>query len=231
MTDVNFSARYDQIHSFPHPQAASKFIPEYFKACPQQINDNPQDGTVKRCVPFLDALTKGFVIPLWADCRVLAANEEITIQFPENLKMDESLSRHSYQQIPNHPLSNNKYGKMPLKWINPWIIQTPKGYSCLITSPLNHMQNKFKILDAIVDTDTYYNQINFPFIWTGGEGDFLLNKGMPLVQVIPFKRENFKSKVSEIDYKKLSVTTSKLGTLLRNGYRTMFWNKKQEDRS
>jgi hypothetical protein len=230
MGHVNFFANYDQINSFPQPQAASKFIPNYFKSCPQQIGDNPQDGTVKRCVPFLDALTKGFIIPLWAECRIVATNGDINIQFPQNLTMPESLSTHSYDQISGHPLSNDKYGKIPLKWINPWGIQTPKGYSCLITSPLNHMENKFKILDGIVDTDTYYNQINFPFIWTAGDGDFLLPKGMPLVQVIPFKRETFKSKVVETDHKKRSIVNSKLGTVLRNGYRNMFWNKKQEDK-
>lgn len=228
MPYVNFFANYDQVNSFPKPQSASKFIPDYFKSCPQQIGDNPLDGTVKRCVPFLDALTKGFVIPLWADCRVVAKNENINIQFPPNLNMPESLSTHTYEQIADHPLSNNKYGKVPLKWLNPWIIETPKGYSCLITSPLNHMENRFKILDGIVDTDTYYNQINFPFLWTGGDGEFMLPKGMPLVQVIPFKRETFTSKIKEVDQRKLSMVNSKLGTVLRHGYRTMFWNKKQE---
>ena len=41
---------------------------------------------------------------------------------------------------------------------------------------------------------------------------------------------NFKSKVVETDHKKRSIVNSKLGTVLRNGYRNMFWNKKQEDK-
>ena len=225
MSNVSFFAKDYQIDSFPHPQVASKFIPKYYKSCPQQNGDNPENSTVKRCIPFLDALTKGFIIPLWADCRVEAKDGIINIQFPSNLKMAESLGHHTIEQIPDHPLSNCKYGKIPLKFFNPWVIQTPKGYSCLITSPFNHMETKFKILDAIIDTDTYYNMINFPFIWTGGDGDFLLPKGMPIVQVIPFKREDFKSKVSKIDEQKLLTTQSKLGTFLKNKYRRLFWHK------
>ena len=229
MTEVKFFAKYEQMHSFPHPQKSSKYLPHYFKSCPQQIDDDPSSGTVKRCVPFLDALTNGFIIPLWAECRVVATNGNINIQFPQNLAMAESVSNHSFDQIKGHPLSESKYGTIPLKWINPWGIETPKGYSCLITSPLNHMQTKFKILDGIVDTDSYYNQINFPFIWTGGDGDFTFPKGMPLVQVIPFKRQSYTSKVVETDDRKHSIVSAKLGTVLKNGYRKMFWNKKQDN--
>ena len=90
------------------------------------------------------------------------------------------------------------------------------------------MEDRFKILDGIVDTDTYYNQVNFPFIWTGGDGEYTLPKGTPIVQVIPFKRTTWKHKIEEMDEKKQSVVLSKLGTVLRHGYRNMFWNKKQE---
>lgn len=229
MAKISFFANYEQMHSFPHPQKSSKLLPNYFKRCPQQIGGDPASGTVKRCVPFLDALTNGFIIPLWADCRVVATNGEINIQFPQNLAMPESVSNHSYEQIKDHPLSQSRYGTIPLKWINPWGIETPKGYSCLITSPLNHMQTKFKILDGIVDTDSYYNQINFPFIWTGEDGDFTFEKGMPLVQVIPFKRETYISQIVETNHRKHSVVSAKLGTVLKNGYRKMFWNKTQDN--
>ena len=231
MAKINFFAEYHEIHSFPHPQPAAKFIPNYFKELPQQLTDNPEDGSVKRCVPFLDALTNGFIIPLWAECRIVADDSGIKLQFPRDLDRDESLGTHSYQQIKGHPLSRTKFGKIPLKWINPWGIQTPRGYSCLFTSPLNHMEDRFKILDGIVDTDNYYNHVNFPFIWTGGEGEYTLPVGTPIVQVIPFKRDTWKADVVETDQMKLSVVTSKLGTVLKHGYRKFYWSKKQENKT
>ena len=179
-------------------------------------------------MPFLDALTHGYIIPLWSDVYVRASNGDLTIEFPENLPMDSSLSPHGYVQVKNHPLSNDPYGNIPVKWHNPWGVKTPKGWSCLFTSPLNHLETRFKILDGVVDTDTYYNQVNFPFIWTGGDGEFYLPRGMPLVQVIPFKRTETKCSVVVQDDTKMASTSAKLGSVLRNGYRRFFWHKKQE---
>lgn len=224
--NIEFFASQTHIDAFPHPRQSSKFIPQYFKSLKPQISADPTSGTVKRCVPFLDALTTGYIIPLWSDVNIRASNGELTIKFPENLPMQSSLSPHSYEQIQNHPLSDQPYGNVPLKWHNPWGIRTPKGWSCLFTSPLNHLQSQFKILDGVVDTDTYYNQVNFPFIWTGGDGDFVYPRGMPLVQVIPFKRTETKCSIVKQDEQKHASAGAKLGTALYNGYRRFFWHKR-----
>jgi len=224
--DVEFFADPQHIKVFPHPRPAGKFVPDYFAKLKPQSDNHPNSGTVKRCIPFLDAINQGFVIPLWCDVFVRATNGELNIDFPKNLPMDCSLSPHGEVQIRDHPLANTPYGNIPVKWHNPWGIKTRAGWSVLITSPLNRLETRFKILDGIVDTDEYYNQINFPFIWTGGDGEFLLPKGMPLVQVIPFERKRFTYDIVEQDNEKQSVVIGKLGTVLRNAYRTMFWHKK-----
>lgn len=223
---VEFFANQTQIDAFPHPRPARKFIPKYFASLKPQSEPHPKSGTVKRCVPFLDALTHGYIIPLWCDVYVRANNGDLTIEFPENLPMQSSLSPHGYAQIKNHPLSSEPYGNIPVKWHNPWGVKTPKGWSCLFTSPLNHLETRFKILDGIVDTDTYYNQVNFPFIWTGGDGEFVIQAGTPLVQVIPFKRTETKCVIVQQDEDKRASVNAKLGTALRNGYRRFFWNKR-----
>ena len=211
---------------FPESQSANKFLPEYFKKLNPQITNDPESSTAKRCVPFLEAASQGFIIPLWSDVFVTATNGELTVKFPEGFPMQDSLGKHSPQQIQGHPYRNQKYADMPMKWINPWGIKTPKGYSCLITSPLNHLEKRFKILDGVVDTDTYYNHINFPFLWTAEkDGEYFLQKGMPLIHVIPFKRETYTSTITNIDFKKYNDTRAKIGTMLRDKYRTLFWHK------
>ena len=50
------------------------------------------------------------------------------------------------------------------KFINKWLIKTPPGYSCLFVKPLNHFETRFEIISGVVDTDTYINTINFPFL-------------------------------------------------------------------
>lgn len=225
---VQFFAEKLHIDAFPHPQPSQRFMPSFFQKLRPQHDAHPKSGTVKRCVPFLDTLTHGYIIPLWSDVYIRAFDGTIKVEFPENLPMSSSLSPHGYVQIEDHPLSNKPYGNLPMKWHNPWGIKTPKGWSCLFTSPLNHLETRFKILDGIVDTDTYYNQVNFPFIWTGGEGEFFIPQGTPLVQVIPYKRLKTNCDIVEMDRDKQQAVLGKLGSKLRNGYRTLFWHKKQE---
>lgn len=227
---VTFSCLEKHLGVIPSPVSAIKAAPHYFKSVKPQMNSNPGTGTVKRCVPFLDALSAGFIIPMWSDVWIFAKNGELQIDFPATTSLDDTLGEHGSGQIPNHPLSKKPYGNMPLKWMNPWIVKTDPGVSCLFTSPLNHLETRFKILDGIVDTDTYYNNINFPFIWSGGDGEFLIEKGTPLVQVIPFKRETFELEVSVVDSDQAQKNRGILGTKFKNAYREEFWhNRKNKD--
>lgn len=222
---VKFSARKDLLDAFPNPAPSNKFLPNYFAKLKPQSNNHPSSGTVKRCVPFLDALSMGYIIPLWCDVFVIAENGNLQIDFPEDLPMQSSLSPHGMEQVKDHPLSKKPYGNIPVKWHNPWNIETPNGWSVLITSPLNHLETRFKILDGVIDTDTYHNQINFPFIWTGGDGEFLIPRGTPLVQVIPFKRAKTNCVILEEDHSRSQSVTSKLNSVMRHGYRNFFWHK------
>lgn len=223
---ITFSVKKELLGGvLPQPKKANKFLPDYFKKLPPQLTSNPQSGTVKRCVPFLEATSAGYIIPLWTDVFVRATNGDLNFEFPSNAPLDSSLSSHEQQQIPDHPYSQRPYGNMPLKWHNPWTISTSEGVSCLITSPLNHLETRFKILDGVVDTDKYYNPVNFPFIWIGGEGDFYIPKGTPIAQVIPFRRVEFDFSVSELDQDRQTSVANKLGTVLRDGYKKMFHYK------
>lgn len=228
MAKITFSVNESLEDVFPSPVKSSLKIPEFYKKMPSQTGVSPQNGTVKRCIPFLDALTQGFIIPLWADMYVRAEEGDFHLEFPNDFPLNSSVENHDYLQIQGHPLSEELYGKIAMKFMNPWVIETPKGYSTLFTSPLNHLETRFKILDGVVDTDTYYTNINFPFLWTGGDGEFFIPKGTPLVQVIPFKREEFDLSIGVVDEKRRRKTTAKLGTFLKNGYKKLFWHKSLE---
>lgn len=209
---------------FPHPVPAKKAAPHFYKVIPPQSSEVPSSSTVKRCVPFMEAMTAGFIIPMWSDMHVLAKGGEMTVNFPSNFPLPQSLGHHGYEQMPNHPLADRAYGRILMKLINPWIVETAAGWSCLFTSPMNHLEHRLKILDGIVDTDTYYNNVNFPFVWTGGDGSFMIRKGTPIVQVFPFKRAAHSMEVGPISEERRSEVSNKLGTVLNGGYRGMFWS-------
>jgi len=221
----------DEVHTdvFPHPQLAGRCIPDFYKKLNKEGNGGPKDGTAKRCIPFMEAMTSGYIIPLWADMYVTANNGDLSFEFPNTMPMEEIIGNHEYYQLKDHPASGEKYGKDLLKFINPWIIETPPGVSCLFTSPMNHFENRFKLIDGIVDTDTYYSNINFPFMWKGGDGTAFFEKGTPLVQVIPFVRYNFnKHKVKTIDHRKHFKSRSLIGTAIKHGYKRYFWHKRKK---
>ena len=67
-------------------------------------------------------------------------------------------------------------------------------------------------------------------IWTGGEGKFLITKGTPLIQVIPFKRETLGLEVAALDKRKQDKTQNSLMTQFSNGYRKLFWHKMEHRR-
>lgn len=48
----------------------------------------------------------------------------------------------------------------------------------------------FGVLAGIVDTDTCRAPVHFPFFATGPDGLHVVEKGSPLVQVIPFRRDS-----------------------------------------
>lgn len=228
---IKFVCEKHLLGSIPNPVRSVRAAPHYYKSIKPQIDLNPQNSTVKRCVPFLDAISAGFIIPLWADMFVFAKDGNIEINFPNNFPQAETLGFHSSDQMPSHPMSKMPYGNILMKFINPWIIETDPGVSCLFTSPLNHMQKNFKILDGVVDTDTYYNNVNFPFVWTGGDGEFFFEKGTPLVQVIPFRREQQDIEVSVVDEDKKQKALSLLGTRMKNAYREEFWSGVKKSQS
>jgi hypothetical protein len=94
------------------------------------------------------------------------------------------VSPHGPHQVagnPNEPLP-------PCKFHNYWTIRTPPGWSCLFVPPLNRPNPTFEVLAGIVDTDTYVSLIHFPFFASAQDGLYVVEKGTPMVQVLPFRR-------------------------------------------
>ena len=213
------------------PQPASKFIPDWYKNLESYYDEKKKpDGnggttaTAKRCMPLFDVVTAGYIITLPADVWVsLKEKDGETLQWFEWSSFD-LISFHPVRQAPEHPLRNNY--PYP-KWMNPWSIKTPKGYSCLFTQPF-HRESYFKILDGIVDTDLYTSPVNFPMVINDSKFEGLIPKGTPIAQVIPFKRESWTMELGkEKEFKEQFNVAKKLQTKFFDRYKTMFWSKKE----
>jgi len=224
----------------PPPKPSSHFIPEVFKKF--KTAEYPND-TVKACMPFLDSLTSGYIIPLPVSIKATSwiqdgksksfkinINERLNGTSTNNLLSMIGISDHPPRQIPESMVNDNAFVKHTFKLHNPWTIKTPPGYSCIFTQPLNR-NSPWKIIDGIVDTDSYDGRINFPFYWMKHlevEESFNVDAGVPMVQVIPFKRESWKMEIqAEYEEKKrtANVLTDQLKWLKLNGLRFKDWYK------
>ena len=139
--------------------------------------------TVKRCLPFLDATAAGWIIPLAASVRIEVTEDGRTVTAGWEFDR-EMVSNHGSFQIAGSPYDP----RPPMKFHNYWTVRTPKGWSCLFIPPINRPSDVVEVLSGLVDTDTYTSPVNFPFVATAPDGVYTLEKGTPLVQVIPFRR-------------------------------------------
>jgi hypothetical protein len=185
---IEFLCNPDDLGVIAEPFPAKAHVPEWFRKLRPVDNDelrtNSNGQTVKRCMPFLDAMSLGWIIPLAASVRLQVADDGKTVEYGSFFDRP-MVSDHQPYQIAGHPAQPRR----PLKLHNYWTIRTPPGWSCLFTAPLNRAHPVIEILAGVVDTDRYASLINFPFIVTGPDGLYTLEKGMPLVQVIPFRRD------------------------------------------
>ena len=220
---IEFIAEDDDMSKvWPHPKPASRFIPEQYKKLTKLQDGNILAPTVKACIPFLDSLTAGYIIPFEQDYVIEPVGDDFSI-FPAS-KRDEDVDFHSKTQLPKD--WQEKAGQQAGKFMNKWVIKTPPGYSCLFLPCMNRIEERFKIIEGVVDTDTYHNIINFPFILLKRDKQFLIEKGEPMVQVIPFKRESWKMWSGFKKFPGQAHAMNKLQSKWRDKYKTMFWNKK-----
>ena len=188
------------------------------------------------CAPFFDAYNMGYIIPFptdifcYYDNEKMAMNFEINKDFVKQFYYLIGVRSHSNYQVPESLRYNRRTVDAIFKFVNPWLIKTPPGYSCMFTQPFN--QNlPFKIIEGVVDTDDFNLPIHFPFYWTeDSTKQLLIKKGDPMVQVIPFKREEWSSDVeimTEKQNKEVQKTDWIWSTIFEKAYKKLWWKKKR----
>jgi hypothetical protein len=184
----------------PKPYPAVKQLPKWFTdASPHMGGEGyPHDGklhfrnrvannTYKKCVPLLDGLSAGYIIPLWSDVMV-EQQDGFPLIYWKTVRDVFSIHGTPAMQIP----APTGYDQVVYKYLNCWIPQTPKGYSCIITSPFGYNDLAFKAVPAVVDTDKSTLELVFP-MWVKSGFEGIVEKGTPLIQIIPFKRDDWNS--------------------------------------
>lgn len=191
----------DLLYLLDRPFPAIKKLPDWISNTQSYIggkrgvdaNSDP-NSTIKKCMPVFDAMTAGYYIPLISDVWV-ENNGDQDISFKWSWETSPIVVVQKPEGYSTYPFTE-EYHSVIFKWFNPWIVKTPPGWSCLFTHPMHYDNLPFQCLPAIVDTDKHPTFVHLPFLL---RKDFsgLIEKDVPLIQVIPFKRQDF---VSEFSY-------------------------------
>jgi hypothetical protein len=214
-------------YDFYPPTPASKAIPDWYKEMLEykdgikEASDNGTSSTIKKCMPVYDAMTAGYILYTQVDIHVKQVDG-----FPYyNWPSENAIEFHDEMQADKHPVANG--GPFP-KWINPYIIKTEPGYSCLFLPPMHHPNKLFTIFPGVVDTDSYTSNVHFPFTLNDPKFKGIIPAGTPMVQVIPFKRDSFKLEFGgEKEIKESFLVYNKIRSKYFNKYKTMFWHRKE----
>lgn len=180
----------------PKIEPAKKFFPEWLKNI-----DRFYDGSnkikilgwssnvgVKYCNPFTDTFTSGYMLSLHCDVLVEKDQGNQKISWRHELV---PVTTREFNLIKDIPSPKN-FGQFEYAWELFYRIKLPKGYSALFTHPLNRLDLPFFTASGIVDAD---------YGMGGGGVSFCIDKdfegaipaGTPIVQIFPFKRDNWKS--------------------------------------
>jgi hypothetical protein len=166
----------------------------------------------------------GYIMPLWTDVHVATKNgiyPEIswtTMEQPFELWSDEQVSSF---EIPNG------FSRSVFKFKHGWSIKTPPGYSCLITHPVGYPNTPYRSLTGVVDTDSEFEtEINTPMvIQKGWEG--IIEKGTPIVQVIPIKRNSWITKIKKFNKNSILIGFDNVDSKFTRFYKHNYWTRKK----
>lgn len=196
MTDIKFLCPPELEGKVPPPVRASKCLPDWFRNLPREMGMKDEHGlpglTVRACLPVADVMSLGWIIPLPVDISTSADPQTGQLQFhwPQDAPIKPLDMHHPGQIGADQP--GPFTGQVPLKFINPWRVVLPDGWSASFLHPLNHMELPFRAFNGAVDCDALDVPVNVPFFWTGVGTDFHLPAGTPMVQVIPYERAAMK---------------------------------------
>lgn len=210
-----------------NPKPSFKFVPEWYKNVESYIGGKKEtDGnggtkaTIKRCMPVFDAITSGYILVTPCDIYVSNKNGEKYYEW----SLDDSISFHPIGQFNNYP-GTSGFVALP-KINNKWVIKTQPGTSCLFLPPM-HRENIIEILPGVVDTDSYNNNITFPFKLKDNSFEGMIPCGTPYAQIFPFIRSDWNSTISFGNPENYKKWSKRLYTVFFDFYKNNIWFRKK----
>lgn len=196
------------------PMPAKIFLPEWYRkgemflnnstGLKTDIKDPDRVGGMKSCMPFLDAMISGYMLQTWIDVEITRNDGEVEWRYIRKNEYTDN-----YEELLDFPLPliSERLGdigetiprpaghsKNHMTFSGVWGIKVPRGWSLMVTHPMNRFDLPFTTMSGFMDSDEFTASGNVPFFlregWTG-----VIPKNTPFAQLIPIQRKTWISKV------------------------------------
>ena len=178
------------------------FMPDWWMKTPPWQNDsvktkNTTDninnkGTIKRCPAVPEFMSMGFIVPMWCDVRIEIFDDN---SWRWNTPASEfHFGSHGDTQLKNH-LPKYARPEVIIKPDCPWLVKTPPGISLLQLPLFWHFNPAFSVAPGILWSDIHH-EINQQMMFHR-YGSFKIERGTPLAQYIPIRRDKFDMNVGD----------------------------------
>lgn len=216
------------LDGIPNPDVAKKFVPSWYKKSEMiyELDSGQEMPGLKTCIPFLDALISGYM--LLTPCNIYVK------------KLDDGSIDIDWDDVPglSNPIDERKgltghliprpagHNNAHLVWTPKWGWKSPRGYSILVTHPLNRFDLPFTTMSGLVDSDKFYGSGNIPF-FIRNDFEGTIEKGTPFAQLIPIKRKRWKAVYDPAITSLIRESGETVRKYPRGGYRDNLHVKKE----
>lgn len=224
---IEFITEDESLLKFYHPVKTEDCLNDKIKdlSRPKETykTDEIPIQNIFSCLPAIDYAKAGYIIKNSHNLKL----ELLMVNFKEVLSLETSRnidkSNPNFKFLNEMGLYNEKLLPAPspnkfrnyFKHSTDWGIRTPKGYSSLILQPFYILEERYSVLPAIVDTDTYHRPI--PLVgYLNTKESVNIMPGDPVLQVIPFKRDDW---TMSVKLEKVPIASK---FWLWNGYKNFF---------
>ena len=169
---------------------ALRVVPDWYREIPRYVPglDGPETTSVKHCIPFVDALTTGYMLLTPFDIYFEQTPEGPVGRWDNPFPTLDLRPPGQTGKMPAPPGCDEKH----FLWVTHTAIELPDNYSAVCIHPINRTDLPFVTTGGIIDGPFVIHGGNFPFhLKEGFEG--LIPAGTPFMQIIPFNRTNWKA--------------------------------------
>jgi hypothetical protein len=146
--------------------------------------------TWKACPAIYDTFTTGYVYRTPCDIEFSLFGGKV---FAKVLDSRYDFFLQSRPSMPGFPTPYG-YHEDHFAWFPDWACSVPEGYSVLYSQPFNRYDLPFVTTEGIIDNDKISLPGSMPF-FIRKEWEGVIPAGTPFAQLLPFKREDWESKI------------------------------------